>query len=112
MEAFEKQLEEETNKDKVKAEKLMESQSKKKEKMIKDKKKKMMEDVAAAAAAGASEEEQKKIMEQYEKDVEKLMNKMDAEKLRIKNQLEERLKKRREKKIKVCAKFFVTAILL
>lgn len=38
---------------------------------------------------------------QHEKDVEKLSNKMDAEKMRMQSQLAERLKKRRNEKLEV-----------
>ncbi|CAK8677709.1 unnamed protein product [Clavelina lepadiformis] len=100
MEEFGKELETETVQDKMKAEKSLNNLAQRKEKLLKDKRDKIREEIERAASAGASEEEQKKILEQHEKDVENLTNKMDRERLRMKTQLEERLKKRRKEKIK------------
>ena len=50
--------------------------------------------------AGSSQEEQDQIMAAHKRDVQTLVNKMDADKLRMQSSLQERLKKRREEKLK------------
>merc|ERR1712136_619248 len=96
----EKELEVENEADKKKQEKTLNNLARRKEKLLKDKREKIKEEIARAAAAGASEEEQQKILDQHERDVENLTNKMDREKLRMQTQLEERLKNRRKEKLK------------
>ena len=49
---------------------------------------------------GASQEERDQILQAHEKDVQNLMNKIDADKMRMQSNLQERLKKRREEKLK------------
>ena len=49
---------------------------------------------------GASQEDQDAILKEHSKDLAKLMNKMDADRMRMQSSLEERLKKRREAKRK------------
>merc|ERR1712136_511886 len=100
MKEFEKELEVENEADKKKQEKTLNNLARRKEKLLKDKREKIKEEIARAAAAGASEEEQQKILDQHERDVENLTNKMDREKLRMQTQLEERLKNRRKEKKK------------
>merc|ERR1712136_174938 len=100
MKEFEKELEVENEADKKKQEKTLNNLARRKEKLLKDKREKIKEEIARAAAAGASEEEQQKILDQHERDVENLTNKMDREKLRMQTQLEERLKNRRKEKLK------------
>ena len=52
------------------------------------------------AAAGSSKEEQDQIVQAHQRDLQTLINKMDADKLRMQSNLQERLKKRREEKLK------------
>lgn len=52
------------------------------------------------ATAGSSKEEQDQIMQAHQQDLQNLVNKMDADKIRMQSHLQERLKKRREEKIK------------
>ncbi|EDO39341.1 predicted protein, partial [Nematostella vectensis] len=47
---------------------------------------------------GASKEDQDAILKEHSKDLAKLMNKMDADRMRMQSSLEERLKKKREAK--------------
>lgn len=44
---------------------------------------------------GTSKEDQEAILKEHSKDLAKLMNKMDADRMRMQSSLEERLKKRR-----------------
>lgn len=50
---------------------------------------------------GATQEEQEQIMLAHQKDLQNLINKMDADKLRMQSNLQDRLRKRREEKL-VC----------
>ena len=52
------------------------------------------------AAAGSSKEEQDQIVQAHQRDLQNIINKMDADKLRMQSNLQERLKKRREEKLK------------
>ena len=51
-------------------------------------------------AQGASEEEQRQLLEQHERDLQNLLNKMAADKLRQQSMLQERLKKKKEEKLR------------
>lgn len=50
--------------------------------------------------AGASDEEMQQIMAAHQRDLQTLVNKMDADKMRMQSSLQDRLKKRREEKMK------------
>ena len=52
------------------------------------------------AASGTSKEEQDQIIQAHQRDLQNLVNKIDADKLRMQSNLQERLKKRREEKLK------------
>ena len=58
------------------------------------------EELQQMAAAGSSKEEQDQIVQAHQRDLQTLINKMDADKLRMQSNLQERLKKRREEKLK------------
>ena len=47
---------------------------------------------------GASKEEQDALLKEHSKDLAKLMNKMDADRMRMQSQLDNRLKKKREER--------------
>jgi hypothetical protein len=49
---------------------------------------------------GASEDDQKRLIEQYEKDLNSLLNRMEADKIRMQSNLQERLKKKRDDRLK------------
>lgn len=57
------------------------------------------DELAAMSQSGASREEQEQIMLAHQKDLQNLINKMDADKLRMQSNLQERLRKRREEKL-------------
>ena len=52
------------------------------------------------AASGTSKEEQDQIIQAHQRDMQSLVNKIDADKLRMQSNLQERLMKRREEKLK------------
>ena len=52
------------------------------------------------AQQGAGQEERDQILQAHERDVQNLMNKIDTDKMRMQSNLQERLKKRREEKLK------------
>ena len=58
------------------------------------------EEVEKIKAQGASEEEQRQLLEQHERDLQNLLNKMAADKLRQQSMLQERLKKKKEEKLR------------
>ena len=51
-------------------------------------------------AQGASESDQKELLEQHERDLQNLVNKMDADKMRMQSTLQERLKKKKEERLR------------
>ena len=58
------------------------------------------EEVGKLSQQGASKEEQERLIEEHNKEVQTLVNKMEADKLRMQSNLQERLKRRREEKLK------------
>ena len=58
------------------------------------------DELAAMAAKGASKEEQDALLAAHQKDVQNLVTKLEADRLRMQSNLQERLKKRREEKLK------------
>merc|ERR1739838_574546 len=99
MDEFEKSLRKENEMERSKGEETLKILAERKRKLVEKKRLMIKADVDRAAAAGASEEEQKKIIEQYQKEVNLVENKMDQERLRVQSQLEERLKKRKHDRL-------------
>ena len=60
----------------------------------------LQEELERLAAAGASQEEQDQILAAHQRELQNLVNKMDADKLRMQSNLQDKLKKRREEKVK------------
>ena len=58
------------------------------------------EELARLSQQGASKEEQEQILQAHQRDLQNLVNKMDADKLRMQSNLQERLAKRRQEKLK------------
>ena len=56
--------------------------------------------MARLSQDGASKEEQEQILAAHQKDLQNLANKIEADKLRMQSNLQERLRKRREDKLK------------
>lgn len=100
MAEYARQLEHETQQEKEKHERNMEALSQRKEEMIRNKRNKMKEEVERLRSQGASEDEQKQLLEQHERDLQNLVNKIDADRLRMQSTLQERLRKRKEDKLK------------
>ena len=96
--AFDKQLEEEAEQEQKKNEKAILALNARKEALLKEKKTKVKQEIEKMGKQGASQEEQDAILKEHSKDLAKLMNKMDADRMRMQSSLEERLKKRRDAK--------------
>ena len=97
---FDKQLEEEADQEQKKNEKAILALNARKEALLKEKKAKVKQEMEKLSKQGASQEDQDAILKEHSKDLAKLMNKMDADRMRMQSSLEERLKKRREAKRK------------
>ena len=67
-----------------------------KEALLKEKKTKAKQEISKLIQQGASKEEQDALLKEHSKDLAKLMNKMDADRMRMQSQLENRLKKKRD----------------
>lgn len=55
----------------------------------------LQEEVDKLRTQGASEDDQKQLLEQHERDLQNLVNKIDADKMRMQSTLQERLKKKK-----------------
>lgn len=96
--AFDKQLEQEAEEEQKKNEKAILALNARKEALLKEKKSKVKQEMEKMSNQGASKEDQEAILKEHSKDLAKLMNKMDADRMRMQSSLEERLKKKREAK--------------
>ncbi|KAH3741464.1 hypothetical protein DPMN_048189, partial [Dreissena polymorpha] len=100
MAEFARQLESETRQEKEKHEKNLESLAKRKDDLIKTRREKMKEEVERIRAQGASAQDQQDLLAQHERDLQSLVNKIDADKMRMQSTLQERLKKKKEDRLK------------
>lgn len=98
LKAFDKQLEQEAEEEQKKNEKAILALNTRKEALLKEKKAKVKQEMDKMSKQGASKEDQEAILKEHSKDLAKLMNKMDADRMRMQSSLEERLKKRRDAK--------------
>ena len=105
LQLFDKKLEEEAEQEQKKNEKTILALNARKEALLKEKKAKVKQEIDKMSKQGASKEEQEAILKEHSKDLAKLMNKMDADRMRMQSSLEERLKKRREAKRKAKVSF-------
>ena len=96
--AFDKQLEEEADLEQKKNEKAILALNARKGALLKEKKAKVKQEMEKMGKQGSSKEDQEAILKEHSKDLAKLMNKMDADRMRMQSSLEERLNKRREAK--------------
>eukprot|EP00058_Branchiostoma_floridae_P012905 XP_002598393.1 hypothetical protein BRAFLDRAFT_128123 [Branchiostoma floridae] len=96
--AYEQQLEEEARQERERTDKSIAALNKRKEDLLKEKKQKVKEEMERVAQQGVSEDEQRRLLEQHEKDVQKLEQKMEADRMRMQSGLQERLRRRREEK--------------
>lgn len=60
----------------------------------------VQEELEKIRQQGASEDEQKRLIEQHERDLQNILNKMDADKMRMQSNLQERLKKKKDERLK------------
>lgn len=60
----------------------------------------IQEELEKIRQQGASEDEQKRLIEQHERDLQNILNKMDADKMRMQSNLQERLKKKKDERLK------------
>ena len=98
--AFDQQLEEEVLMEQKKNEKAILALNARKEALLKEKKVKAKQEIDKLSKQGGSQEEQEELLKEHSRDLAKLMNKMDADRMRMQSSLEERLRKKREAKRK------------
>ena len=60
----------------------------------------LQDELERMAQQGASQSERDQILQAHDRDVQNLMNKIDADKMRMQSNLLERLKRRRKEKLK------------
>lgn len=94
----EAQLEKEADEERRKNEKAVLALNARKEALLKEKKMKAKQEISKLVQQGASKDEQDALLKEHSKDLAKLMNKMDADRMRMQSQLENRLKKKREER--------------
>ncbi|WAR00886.1 hypothetical protein MAR_025258, partial [Mya arenaria] len=100
MAEYAQQLETETRQEKEKHERNLEALNKRKEDLIKERRSKTKEEVERMKAAGASDQDQRELLEQHERDLQNLINKIDADKMRMQSTLQERIKKKKEDRLR------------
>ena len=100
LQLHEEQLEREAEEERKKNEKAVLALNARKEALLKEKKLKAKQDIQNMIKLGSSKEEQEAVLKQHSKDLAKVMNKMDADRMRLQSQLEERLRKKKEKRKK------------
>lgn len=62
--------------------------SQRKEDIIKQNRQKIKNEIEAAAQQGATKDEQERLLEEHNRNLEKLVNKMDADKIRMESHLQ------------------------
>ena len=98
LEEHERQLEREAAEEYKKNEKAIQALNARKEALLKEKKVKAKQELGKLVKQGASKDEQEALLKEHNKDLAKLMNKMDSDRLRMQAQLESRIKKKREER--------------
>ena len=96
--AHEAALEREAEDERKKNDKAILALNTRKEALLKEKKTKAKQEISKLIQQGASKEEQDALLKEHSKDLAKLMNKMDADRMRMQSQLENRLKKKRDER--------------
>lgn len=97
--AYEAELEREAEEDKRKNAKAILPLNARKAALLKEKKAQAKKDITHLIKAGGSKDEQEALLKEHSKNLATLMNKMDADRIRMQSQLENRLKnKRKERK--------------
>ena len=97
---FESELQKDDEEERKKNEKFMLSLNTRKEDLLKKRKTKVKQEIAKMTQQGASKGDKDAILKEHSEDLAKLMNKLDADRMRMQSSLEEKLKKRRQEKRK------------
>ena len=100
LQEFNKDLEREMDDERSKNEKAILALNQRKEALLREKKLKARQEIERLSQQGGSKEEQEALLNEHSKDLAKLMNKMDADRMRMQSSLEERLRKKREERMK------------
>lgn len=95
LEEHERLLEKEAEDERKKNEKSILALNARKEALLKEKKVKAKQEISKLLKQGGSKQDQEALLKEHSKDLAKLMSKMDADRLRMQDQLEARLKKKR-----------------
>lgn len=104
LQEFNKALEGEMESERGKNEKAILALNQRKEALLLEKKRKAAQEIERLSQQGGSKEEQEALLEEHSKDLAKLMNKMDADRMRMQSSLEERLRKKREERMRAKTK--------
>lgn len=94
---FENSLAAEREKESERQRKMMDSLAKRKEELLDEAEKRKQEKLKALKEQGASAEDTQELLAQHAEEVQRLANKLDADKLRQQQKLQEQLQKRRRK---------------
>jgi hypothetical protein len=97
---FELDLQREEEEERKKNEKVMLSLNARKEDLLKERKMKVKQQIAKMSQQGASKDEKDTLLKEHSEDLARLMNKLDADRMRMQSSLEERLRKKRQEKRK------------
>ena len=97
---FELDLQKEEEEERKKNEKVMLSLNARKEDLLKERKIKVKQQIAKMSQQGASKDDKDTLLKEHSEDLARLMNKLDADRMRMQSSLEERLKKKRQEKRK------------
>ena len=97
---FELDLQREEEEERKKNEKVMLSLNARKEDLLKERKMKVKQQIAKMSQQGASKDEKDALLKEHSEDLARLMNKLDADRMRMQSSLEERLKRKRQEKRK------------
>lgn len=95
LEEHERLLEKEAEDERKKNEKSILALNARKEALLREKKVKAKQEISKLLKQGGSKQDQEALLKEHSKDLAKLMSKMDADRLRMQDQLEARLKKKR-----------------
>lgn len=97
---FEQELQNDEEEERKKNEKVMLSLNARKEDLLKERKMKVKQEIAKMSQQGASKDEKDALLKEHSEDLARLMNKLDADRMRMQSSLEERLRKKRQEKRK------------
>ena len=100
LQQFEQELQNDEAEERKKNEKVMLSLNARKEDLLKERKMKVKQEIAKMGQQGASKDEKDALLKEHSEDLARLMNKLDADRMRMQSSLEERLRKKRQEKRK------------